>query len=89
MTIIKTDTRGQFIPFIENTNNGYYDAGLPSLDILPFLAPVELGLEKPLLALPLKVEAGLQLYAPGVPVIPESVRQPKRPLRCFWIFLRS
>ena len=57
--VIQTDTRGKFLPFIAE---GYS----PSVLEYPYYDPVELGLEKSLLALPLKVEAGLQLYARGV-----------------------
>jgi len=64
MTIIQTDTRGRFVPFI--TDNSDYYSGLPSLERLSFHDPVELGLEKPLLQNPLKVEASLQLHARGV-----------------------
>jgi hypothetical protein len=64
MSIIQTDTRGKFVPFI--TDNYDYYSGLPSLEHLSYSDPVELGLEKPLLQNPLKVEASLQLYAKGV-----------------------
>ena len=66
MPTIQTDIRGKYVPFIMETS-GYEDSyGPPVLDY-PYYDPVELGLEKPLLKNPLKVEAALQLYFKGVP----------------------
>ena len=58
--VIQTDPRGKFVPFIAA---GYSPEVLEN----PYYDPVELGLDKSLLALPLKIEAGLQLYARGTP----------------------
>ena len=65
MPIINTDTRGKFAPFISDNSN-YLDYNSPQVLEYPYYDPVELGLEKPLSTNPLKVEAGLQLYAKGV-----------------------
>jgi len=65
MPIIQTDTRGKFVPFISD-NSDYSDYSSPPVLAYPYYDPVELGLEKPLLKNPLKVEASLQFYAKGV-----------------------
>ena len=66
MPIIQTDTRGKYVPFIIDTY-GDEDSYHPPVLTYPYYDPVELGLEKPLLKNPLKVESGLQLYFKGVP----------------------
>jgi hypothetical protein len=64
-TVIQNDSRGKFAPFVADSGN-YVDYGNPPLLTYPYYEPVELGLEKPLLSNPLKIEANLQLYANGV-----------------------
>ena len=53
---VQSDARGKFVPFITDND---YSSELPSLEEFVYRNPVELGLEKFLLANPLKVEFGI------------------------------
>ena len=55
---IKTDTRGKYATFIHGDNSGYDTALLD----YPYYGAVALGLEKPLLEMPLCIESLLTLY---------------------------
>ena len=62
--IIKTDTQnGKYVPFIAGSSGSSYGWALLEY---PYYGAVELGLEKPLLELPIKVDSTLTLYGQGV-----------------------
>ena len=63
--VIRTDTQGKkYVSFISGGDDNYYETAL--LDY-PYYGAVELGLEKPFLDMPIRVEAALELRTRAMP----------------------